>query len=89
MMHRAYCPDRIPGYEGRRWDREEVKTCSVEGCSRPHSALSFCHNHYERWRRHGDTDLVPPRPPPVIPSPEEIVAEMTAALDRLRAEVER
>lgn len=32
----------------------EKKTCSVEGCGRPHQACGFCSMHYRRWLRHGD-----------------------------------
>ena len=31
-----------------------MKTCSVEGCSKPHKAHGWCMNHYYRWRAHGD-----------------------------------
>lgn len=30
------------------------RTCSIEGCERPHNARGWCTTHYERWRRHGD-----------------------------------
>lgn len=28
-----------------------TRTCSVEGCGRPHVARGFCDRHYESWRR--------------------------------------
>lgn len=31
------------------------RTCSIEGCEKPHSARGFCSMHYKRWRR--GTDL--------------------------------
>jgi hypothetical protein len=30
------------------------RTCSVDGCERPHEAKSFCEMHYDRWRKWGD-----------------------------------
>ena len=35
-----------------------VKTCSIQGCSRPHSGRGWCRVHYQRWRRHGDPEKV-------------------------------
>lgn len=32
------------------------RTCSVDGCDRPHYARSWCHMHYGRWRANGTTD---------------------------------
>lgn len=37
------------------------RTCSVDGCVKPHKAHGWCHTHYMRWRRSGATD-VPPAP---------------------------
>src|SRR5487761_67173 len=30
------------------------RTCSVEGCDRPHSARGYCTKHYAHWGVHGD-----------------------------------
>lgn len=30
--------------------------CSVDGCDKPHIARGWCHMHYKRWRRKGDSD---------------------------------
>lgn len=30
------------------------RTCSLDGCDRPHAALGFCSMHVQRWRKHGD-----------------------------------
>lgn len=30
------------------------RTCSIEGCERPHLARGWCGAHYARWKRHGD-----------------------------------
>lgn len=38
--------------------------CSIEGCERPRSCRGWCNTHYERWRVHGTTDLLPPKPRP-------------------------
>lgn len=32
--------------------------CSIEGCSRRHEAHGLCGTHYQRWRKHGSTDVV-------------------------------
>lgn len=34
-----------------------TKPCSIEGCPKPHYALSWCRMHYARFDRHGSTDL--------------------------------
>lgn len=31
--------------------------CSVEGCDRPHLARGLCRKHYQRWKKHGTTEL--------------------------------
>lgn len=30
------------------------KTCTIEGCDKPHIARGWCGMHYHRWERHGD-----------------------------------
>lgn len=30
------------------------RTCSVDGCGKPHLAKSYCTGHYTRWHRYGD-----------------------------------
>lgn len=30
-----------------------MRTCSVDGCTRPHKAYGWCGTHYMQWRRHG------------------------------------
>lgn len=29
------------------------RTCSIDGCGKPAHGRSWCHTHYEHWRRHG------------------------------------
>jgi hypothetical protein len=31
-----------------------MRTCSVEGCERPHYARGWCAPHYQRWKKDGD-----------------------------------
>lgn len=31
-----------------------AKSCSIEGCERPHEARGWCSYHYKRWRAYGD-----------------------------------
>lgn len=33
-----------------------IKSCSVNGCDKPHLARGFCSKHYLRFRRHGDAN---------------------------------
>ena len=37
--------------------RSNSKPCSIEGCTKPHYALSWCRMHYARFDRTGTTDL--------------------------------
>lgn len=30
------------------------RTCSIDGCGKPHAARGWCYSHWERWKRHGD-----------------------------------
>ncbi|MFI0934565.1 hypothetical protein ACH4RG_22945 [Streptomyces sp. NPDC021019] len=30
-------------------------TCAVDGCTKPTAVRGWCHQHYARWQRHGDT----------------------------------
>jgi hypothetical protein len=41
-----------------------MRTCSIDGCDRPHEARGWCARHHKRWLRNGTTDLVrqPPAP---------------------------
>jgi len=88
MLRDAY-GDSPPGSAARWLDQNRPgwrdRTCLVEGCGRAARARGWCGKHYERWRRWGDPQGTPP--PKVIPTNEEILAEMQAALDRLREEV--
>jgi hypothetical protein len=31
-----------------------TRTCTVDGCNRPHDARGYCNTHYRRWRLYGD-----------------------------------
>lgn len=31
-----------------------MRTCSVDGCERPHDARGLCGTHYKRWSQYGD-----------------------------------
>ena len=33
-------------------------TCSVDDCDNPSRTRGWCRSHYNRWLRHGSTDLV-------------------------------
>lgn len=33
--------------------------CLIDGCEQPNHARGFCHKHWERWMRNGDTGLHP------------------------------
>lgn len=37
------------------------RTCSIDGCDRPHHARGWCRLHWKRWIRYGDTSTVHPR----------------------------
>ena len=30
------------------------RTCSIDGCAKPHLARGWCGSHYQRWAAHGD-----------------------------------
>ena len=32
--------------------------CSIDGCGRTKAKRGWCNTHYQRWRRHGDPDIV-------------------------------
>lgn len=34
------------------------KSCSVDGCTKPHKAHGWCHTHYMRWRRAGSDPAI-------------------------------
>lgn len=40
------------------------RTCSIDGCEKPHLARGFCKKHYRQWRK--STDLLPSPPPCLI-----------------------
>lgn len=42
--------------------RNAAKTCTVEGCGRPHDARGLCTMHVQRLRNHGSTDKPQRRP---------------------------
>jgi hypothetical protein len=33
-----------------------MRSCAIDGCSRPWWSREWCHTHYERWRRTGDPE---------------------------------
>lgn len=35
------------------------RTCSIDGCDRPHMARSWCNAHYQRWKSKGDPGDTP------------------------------
>jgi hypothetical protein len=34
------------------------RTCSIDGCEKPARCRGWCHMHYNRWARHGSTEIV-------------------------------
>lgn len=36
----------------------QERTCSIEGCTKPLCARTWCQMHYTRWKKHGDPHLV-------------------------------
>lgn len=38
----------------KRQDDMTQRTCSINGCDRPHCARGWCRSHWRHWRRHGD-----------------------------------
>lgn len=38
-----------------------MKTCSVSGCPRKSRARGWCKLHYQRWKKWGDPEHIPPR----------------------------
>jgi hypothetical protein len=46
------------------------RTCSVEGCDRPHAANGYCDGHYQRVKRTGDPEPAKPLPPKKLCSVE-------------------
>lgn len=45
---------------------ESERRCTVEGCSRGHKSQGYCDMHYQRWRSHGDPQVVGRRPPTYV-----------------------
>lgn len=39
------------------------RTCSIDGCEKPHLARGWCSMHYERWKHHGDPMYTAPSSP--------------------------
>lgn len=39
------------------------RTCSVDGCEKPHHSQGYCKPHYSRWKRVGDPTLILPTAP--------------------------
>ncbi|MGY2700771.1 hypothetical protein [Nocardioides sp. HB32] len=64
-----------------------ARLCILSGCERPVRLHGFCPRHWRRWRLYGDPLAYAPSKVKRIPTDAEIVAEMQAALDRLREAV--
>ncbi|MBD8870930.1 DUF2116 family Zn-ribbon domain-containing protein [Nocardioides donggukensis] len=88
MLDRAYGKGRHPGYEGRRWDRGEVRSPrepephgACEQCGEPLTwGFRFCSQEcWNVWRAEQKPDP---------PTPSEMLVEMQAALDELRTYIE-
>lgn len=35
---------------------QSTRTCSIDGCAKPHEARGWCRTHYGRWQKHGHVD---------------------------------
>lgn len=72
--------ERHPAHSPNLDERSEPmneRTCSVDGCTRPHVARGWCDPHYRRWRRYGD------------PHHSEIVDTSMSTVERFWAKVQR
>ena len=56
-------------------------TCSIGGCGLPHSARGWCHNHYLRWRKHGNPTTVRR-----FPADTPVMQILAARIDRSAGE---
>lgn len=59
-----------------------VKTCSVTGCKNSHFGRGYCQKHYNRWRAHGDPNIVLKSPGPARSTFEETVARFFALVNK-------
>ena len=56
-----------------------TRTCSIDGCDKPHRARGWCSRHWTHWRRYGE-----PIAPGVVDTgapPAEVIGDIRAALD--------
>jgi hypothetical protein len=53
-----YYITRVVDYAWVRTVSKVSRTCSVEGCGKPHYSRGWCHMHWIRWRRHGDPERI-------------------------------
>ena len=50
-------PEDPPGYN-RRWPADRpVRTCSIDGCGKPHASRGYCNLHYTRLKKYGDPNF--------------------------------
>lgn len=46
-----------------------MKTCTVDGCGRPHHARGYCGSHYRMWRNGEPIKEIQPQRSPLTPAP--------------------